>query len=196
VTGKDTNTSTFSERDLVIEILSRAFDQNQSVNHVIKQDSRRARRIRALMAYSYDLCRLFGKVFVSEDGKACALVLFPDRRRTTPASVWLDLKLIAGAIGFSRLFPTLRREALLTRIRPREPMYYLWFIGVLPACQHQGLGGRLLDSVLGESRGAGRPVYLETSTVGNLPWYGKFGFETYHELDTGYRLYFLKRPVR
>jgi len=188
--------STISERDLVIDILSRAFDQNRSVNYIIKQDSTRARRIRALMAYSYDLCRLFGKVFVSEDKQACALVLFPERKKTTLASIMLDLKLITGAIGISRLVHTLRREALLTRIRPRESMCYLWFIGVTPLCQHEGRGGRLLESVLEDSRGTGRPVYLETSTRENLPWYGKFGFEIYDQLDIGYRLYFLKRPAR
>ena len=77
------DTSTISERDLVIDLLSGAFDQNRSVNYIIKQDSTRTRRIRALMAYSYDLCRLSGKVFVSEDKQACALVLFPDRKKTT-----------------------------------------------------------------------------------------------------------------
>lgn len=188
--------ATVSERDLVVDILSRAFDTNQSVNYIVKQDFRRPRRIRALMAYAYDLCSLFGKVVISEDRQACALLLFPEKKKTTLKSLVLDFKLIVTCIGISQVIRVLRREAMLRKARPRERMYYLWFIGVAPARQHDGSGSRLLESILRDSRRDQRPVYLETSTLRNLPWYGKFGFEAYHEIDMGYRLSFLRRPVR
>ncbi len=41
-----------------------------------------------------------------------------------------------------------------------------------------------------------RPIYLATSTMKNLPWYKKSGFEVYNELDLGYNLFFLKRESK
>lgn len=54
---------------------------NQSINYIILQDGRRAARMQALMQYSFDVCYLFGDVFLSDDRKACALVLYPEKRR-------------------------------------------------------------------------------------------------------------------
>ena len=71
-------------------------------------------------------------------------------------------------------------------------MYYLWFIGVDPKEQNKGTGSTLLKDVIHQASLKNRSVYLETSTSKNIPWYEKFGFKIYNELDLGYRLYFLK----
>ena len=74
-------------------------------------------------------------------------------------------------------------------------MYYLWFIGVDPEHQNEGIGSILLDDIIEDSERKRRPIYLETSTVKNLPWYKKFGFQIYHELNLSYKLFFLKRDL-
>lgn len=71
-------------------------------------------------------------------------------------------------------------------------MSYLWFIGVDPEYQNTGIGTQLLHDVIAYSRQKNRPVYLETSTLKNLPWYKKVGFQIYQELDLTYKLFFLK----
>ena len=63
------------DKNRIVEILSKAFDDNKSVNYIIQQDAKRKQRIRNLMEYSFDICNLFGDVFVSDDRKACALVV-------------------------------------------------------------------------------------------------------------------------
>src|SRR5688572_4099269 len=92
-----------SDRSTVVDILVRSFDDNKSVNHVIKQDAIRKRRINTLMAYSFDVCFKFGKIWISDDGAGCALVLYPDKRKTTIESLIWDVKLAFGAIGISRV---------------------------------------------------------------------------------------------
>jgi predicted N-acetyltransferase YhbS len=72
-------------------------------------------------------------------------------------------------------------------------MTYLWFIGVYLAEQNKGIGSLLLQEIIQHSIQNNRPIYLETSTIKNLPWYSKFGFKVYSEQDLSYRLYFLKR---
>ncbi|RKR83410.1 acetyltransferase (GNAT) family protein [Mucilaginibacter gracilis] len=181
-----------TDKCLVTELLSAAFNDNLSVNYIIRQDDKRKERILALMDYSFEVCYRFGEVWLSEDRKACALVLFPHQKRTTFASLWLDIKLILKAVGVSGIRKALNQEARIKAKRPKKTMAYLWFIGVSPLYQHQGTGGRLLKEVLGHATGLGLPVYLETSTERNLSWYEKHGFAVYDTLDLGYILHFLK----
>jgi len=183
----------YEDKRLVVEILSNSFDDNKSVNYVIKQGRSRKRRISRLMEYSFDYCTLFGEVFLSDDKNACALTVLPDKKKTSVKSIFLDVKLALGCIGLSNLKKALSREATIKTLHPVEPMYYLWFIGVLPEVQNKGIGSTLLAEMIAKSDAMKRPVFLETSTLRNLPWYKKFGFEVYSELDFGYKLFCLKR---
>ncbi|OJW80282.1 MAG: hypothetical protein BGO69_05470 [Bacteroidetes bacterium 46-16] len=187
--------ATKSDRQLVVKILSQSFDKNPSVNHVIIQDHLRRKRIQLLMEYSFYVCLLFGEVFISDDSLACALVIYPDKKRPTLRSVLLNANLIFKCIGIRNIKKTLDREALLKKVRGKEKMSCLWFIGVAAEGQHKGTGSNLLQSVIANSTDKGRPVYLETSNEQNLPWYKKFGFNIYAEKDLGHTLYFLKRNI-
>lgn len=184
------------DKPVVIEILAKAFDANSSVNYIIKQDSKREKRIRALMDYSFEVCTAFGDVFVSDDHKACVLVVYPDKKKTTLQSILLDIKLILLAVGLGNVSKALKREKLISNIQPKIPMAYLWFIGVDPDAQGRGIGAKLLQEIIEYSSRNNRPLYLETSTVRNLSWYKKFGFELYSEQDLTYHLYFFKRDVK
>ena len=57
----------YTHKNLVIEILASSFDTNASVNYIIKQDKHREKRIRALMDYSFEVCYLFGEIFLFND---------------------------------------------------------------------------------------------------------------------------------
>jgi ribosomal protein S18 acetylase RimI-like enzyme len=166
------------------------------VNYIIKQDSKRERRIQALMDYSFEICTAFGDVFISDDNNACALIVYPDKKKATLRSTMLDIKLILQAVGFGNISKTLKREKLISSIQPKIQMAYLWFIGVDPGAQGKGIGSKLLQEIIDYSNNNNRPIYLETSTVKNLPWYEKFGFEIYNEQDLTYHLYFFKRDVK
>jgi hypothetical protein len=181
------------DKNRVVDILSNSFDDNKSVNYIIQQDAKRKLRIRNLMAYSFDLCHSFGDVFISEDKKGCALILLPDKKKTNLRSILLDTKLAVSAIGFANIKRAMERETAINKIHPDELIYYLWFIGVDPTDQGNGIGSKLLESVIQEGFSQKRTICLETSTIKNLPWYEKYGFNTYRELDFGYRLYCMKR---
>ncbi len=70
-----------TDRVRVIEILTFAFEQNLSVNDIVKQDENRLFRIGCLMEYAYEVCNAVGKVVLSDDRNSCAMVLFPDKKR-------------------------------------------------------------------------------------------------------------------
>ena len=180
------------DKGLIVDILTESFKDNQSVNYLIPSDSRRLKRIRALMDYSYETCRLFGKVYLSDDRSGCALISFPERKKTTLKSLWLEVKLILNGIGFDNISKAINREKEISKNYPSNLIYYLWFIGVRPDSQNNGVGQKLMAEIVKESERMKRPIYLETSTMKNIPWYKKFGLDVYNQLDFGYNLFLIR----
>lgn len=180
----------------VVDILTGSFLNNRSVNYAVKQDVKKTERIRDLMAYSFDTCLASGEVFMSDCGRGCALVLYPDKKRTTLRSFGRDLSLVFNVLGISRTAKVIRKESMVKKHHPAsEKIFYLWFIGVHKDNQHQGIGKKLLQQLIHYSREQNRPIYLETSTPVNVPWYEQFGFEVYAEEELSYRLFFLRKEL-
>lgn len=183
------------DRQRIIEILTAAFDGNQSVNFIISPHGNRTKRIRGLMDYACRVCENYGEVVLSSDRNACALVLLPHTKKISLKSVFLDVKLIFQVVGLANIFKVLRRETLIHQHHPDGPFYYLWFIGVDPAFTRQGRGSALMEQLIANAESMSIPLYLETSTQRNIPWYNRFGFRAYQELHLGYTLFFMKRSV-
>lgn len=188
--------ATSTDKNKVVDILSRSFAENRSVLDFVGTGKDQPKRIAALMGYAFEECLAFGHVYLTEDGKACALVLLPDQKKSSWKSTWRDVRLIAGATGFMNLSKVLNKEATIARIHNThfegQPRYYLWFIGVDPDFQGCGIGTRLLESLLEQAGQSGRTLLLETSTEQNLPFYHSKGISVYQQLNFGYPLYFLK----
>jgi ribosomal protein S18 acetylase RimI-like enzyme len=182
-----------NQKSLVVDILTKSFDDNKSVNYVVKHDGNRQARIRGLMDYSFNICNAFGDVWISDDGQACALVLHPDKKSSTLNAILWDAKLALSVIGLGRVGHVLARESKIKAFHPRALFSYLWFIGVSPEFQNKGKGSQLLEEVIQESEARERPIYLETSVDRNLPWYQKHGFEIFQTLEFTYTLYLLRR---
>lgn len=179
------------DKSLILGILTDAFAENASINYLIPDGGDRIERIRHLISYSFELCLLFGKAVVSDDGKGCALVIFPNRKRTTMRTLYLEAKLIRRAIGVGNIIKALRREKLLARRQPDHPIYHLWFVGVCPKHQKRGTGSALLAEIMADAKSIGHPVYLETSTLSNIPWYEKSGLSVYGQIVLSYKLFLL-----
>ena len=182
-----------NDRELIVNILMKSFDDNKSVNYIINQVHNRGHRIRSLMEYSYDLCERFGDIFISEDRSGCALIMKPDLKRTTLKSILLDVKFIFRCLGFGNIKKAMNREAKIKQVHPNGLLYYLWFIGVDPKNQNNGIGSQLMSDIISEAKKQNRQICLETSTVKNIPWYEKFGFTIYHQFDFGYKLFSMKK---
>lgn len=185
-----------SDRERILNILVRSFDDNLSVNHLVKQDGKRVDRIRMLMEYAYDECSDFGRVLISNDHTSCALLIFPDKKRFTLRSFWRNLKLVLGVMGLGNLPKVLKKENTIKTVQKaiagNRPVCYLWFIGVHPNYQGRGAGTKLLSEILADCKKDGRICLLETSNEKNLPFYQRSGLELYQTVDVGYPLYFFK----
>jgi ribosomal protein S18 acetylase RimI-like enzyme len=132
----------------------------------------------------------YGEVYLSDDRCGCALIVLPDKKKL---NLWQDLQLLFRVMGLGNLSRAWQREKKISAMHPGQLLYYLWFIGVENAAQGNGTGSRLLEEVILRGQSLSRTICLETSTLRNITWYQKHGFQVYGELDLGYRLYFLKR---
>jgi GNAT superfamily N-acetyltransferase len=68
---------------------------------------------------------------------------------------------------------------------PREPHWYLPLLGVDPARQGQGLGGRLLEHATRLFDRDGVVAYLESSNPRNVSLYRRHGFEVLGRIQVG-----------
>ncbi|ABG58457.1 GNAT family N-acetyltransferase [Cytophaga hutchinsonii] len=187
--------ATYSDRKAAIEILTQSFNSNKSVEYVIRGGKNRSAQIKALMEYAFDMCMLFGNVYLSDDKKACGLVLLPHKKKVTLKSIELDISFLLLCSGIKKVSKILKREEAIKNAHAENSYAHLWFLGVAPKEQGKGYGSTLLNEITELYTKIGLPVYLETSTLSNLPWYKKNGFEIIQELRLGYSLFILKKEI-
>lgn len=173
-------------KSIILDILCNSFDQNQSVNYVVKQDEKRNDRLRILMDYSLYKGLISGEVYLNEAKTACAILIDPAKKKTTLKSVLWDLKLMFKCIGIRHISKVLKREKVIKAAQPDVDFMHLWYIGVASDNQGQGRGSELLHEIIKDTK---KPLFLETSTPRNFPFYEKQGFKTVEILDDlGYEL--------
>lgn len=91
-------------------------------------------------------------------------------QRTGPASVQKDLLAV-----FEQM----------ERYHPRDPHWYLPFIGIDPSQQGKGYGGALMKHALDACDRDRAPAYLESSNPKNIPLYERHGFELLGTIQAG-----------
>ena len=187
-----------SNKSRIIEILTKSFDDNKSTNWAIKCDRERILRIRKLMVYAYDLCKKQEGVVISDDNDGAIIFDYPKTSQYNILRLIKDLGFIFNVIGPGRLFKVLKREGYIKKFHPKKDYIYLWFLGVLPESQRNGIGSRMMQDLIKISNMKRLPVYLETSNPRNLDFYEKFGFSIYHKWNTefiGFPVWFMRREV-
>ena len=174
----------------LIEVLRRAFDHDPHINWLIRQDAGRAAAMTEL--FQLLLTDMGGELHASADRKSAALWFppggGPDWRAQT--RFFLRYLNIAGPARALARGIDLKR---MDRCHPARPHFYLQLLGVEPECQRQGHAGALLARLLALASEADCPVYLETSSPGNVAFYCRHGFVGTAEtvLSGGLRLWSL-----
>lgn len=119
-----------------------------------------------------------GIIHIDEQGRGAALWLPPEQRmRIAPRLRLLrfGLKLIR-ANGLQPLWRVYRQGSVFARHHPKEPHYYLQFIGCRRSEQGRGIGAELLKQGIRICDERGMPAYLECSNPRNVPLYERHGF--------------------
>ena len=156
-----------------------------------RRDDRRLRRLLEIELAYYVFP--VGRVLTTDDFRGANLELPPGRwEMTVPLSAAVG---VVRAFGV-RLLRARRLQRLFEATHPREPHYYIRYLGVATAFQGHGLGTALLRPTLDRCDREGVPAYLEASTERSAALYGRLGFVHLGELRVpdGPRFWPMRRP--
>ncbi len=188
--------ATKKDKELIVDILTSAFEPitiPNSINFVVKQDSKRNERLKVLMEYLCDNSLLFGEVFLSDNRKACTLIQYPHTKKITLQTVLWDFQLALKCIGLSNVVKVLKREITLKKHHSKEPHIHPMILGTYSEERGKGHGFRLIKQLQEYYKDTTLPVIIETTTKENLNLYEYFGFKIFKETsELQYPLYFLK----
>jgi len=145
------------------------------------QGPRREAQVRYFLRCTCAYALLFGECYTTPEKEGVALWLVPGKTKMTLGRMYRAGMLSAPfRLGF-RTFGRFKGFAALTdEIHQRSapmPHYYLFMLGVSPAAQGKGVGGRLLEDMLMRIDQERMPTYLETQKERNVGLYRRSGFE-------------------
>ena len=120
----------------------------------------------------------FGEVWMSEDASVAAAWL-PPGTHASPGGFFEQMTLLPMFLRLCGLARVSRGSAMgdaMEKNHPKEPHFYLAFIGVAPRLQGLGLGGAMLEANLKHVDAAHEAAYLENSNPKNARLYERAGF--------------------
>jgi ribosomal protein S18 acetylase RimI-like enzyme len=188
-----------ADREVVVELLCRAFDHDPIVNFIVRRDARRASGLRAFFEMWFSLRDLSRNEVMTSDGFRGAMLWMPsehvhasfvDRMRVTPEFI--------RCVGASRIAKILRFFTKVENAHPRESHVYVQFIGIDRAARGSGLAYAYLRHAIEIADGLSRPIYAETSNPENLPIWAKAGLAANGVIELGDgapTVWQLRRPV-
>lgn len=162
------------DREAVTRLLDDAF-QNDPVSSWVFPDAEDRRRKHSLLMGAFlGIVLEEGYVDVTEDGSACALWLpVPAEAHEGDEDGPAQLREAVDP-GNERIEQIARATA---EIHPAGTAHeYLWFIGVAPGRQGEGLGTALIQHVLDRCDRERLPAYLEASNARSCALYERLGF--------------------
>lgn len=164
-----------SDLDTLVDTLSDSFAEDPMFNWLFPETQLYPFFFRMLVKDVY-LPR--GIVHIEDQGRAAALWLPPQERLKMAPRLRLlrfGLRLIREN-GLRSIWRVLRQGSVFARYQPREPHYYLQFIGSRRSAQGLGIGAELLKQGIRICDERGMPAYLESSNPRNVPLYERHGF--------------------
>ena len=160
-----------------VDLMSRAFQADPLVDWVVRSDAKRDEGIRRF----FDVCLRqltvpYGEVWTTGDFGGVAMWTPPER---FSLGVGAQLHFLGQAIRGMQARHVLSRLVAFSEIdrrHPREPHYYLFFLGVDPERQAEGIGSQMMASVLARCDARGMSAYLEATRPDLIPFYERFGY--------------------
>jgi ribosomal protein S18 acetylase RimI-like enzyme len=161
--------------------LGKAFANDPLMKYVIPDEDKRPQATPELYGGIIRYALLYGKAYTTSnvDGAACWLPpdqSSPSLLRMLKAGM-LKVPFLLGWKSYRRLTGFEAQAEILHKRHATQPHWYLWALGVDPACQGKGFGGILLQPILARADREKTPCYLETQNEKNLHFYEKHGFE-------------------
>jgi ribosomal protein S18 acetylase RimI-like enzyme len=169
-------------------VLAKAF-ADEPVSMVIYRNFSPEKRVRALTVdFSAELMvslRKGNPIQISPDGEvvAAALIYPPGSYPLPVLDQWKFLLKSVLGNGCYDVKAWVKWLDEVDKLHPRQPHYYLEYIGVDPSYQRKGLGSCLLEHLVAMADLAAVGCYLENANPHNIPFYQRAGFQVISEIE-------------
>ena len=190
---------TKSDQDIIIGIVTSAFEQNPRAQAMMKQKNP-TRSVRHMTEYAYSLVERMDGIYLSEDKTTVLFYYLKSQYNRTLVDYLRYGSMFMKAIKPSQFFPTMRREKYIASLRPDyEDYIYVWVLGSVP--NNKSLKGLadIRDHLFGLSEKLQLPILIETTVEKVLKLYRYVGFEEYNEWydqEAGIKVWFLERKLK
>lgn len=191
---------TKTDRDIIISIVTRAFEENPRAQTMMKQGNP-TRSVRLMTEYAYALVEKFDGIYLSEDKTTVLFYYLKSQYKRKPVDYFRYFKMFVQAIRPSQFFPTLKREKYITSLRPSDykDYIYVWVLASTPEVKSlKGLVD-IRDHLFGLSERLQLPILIETTVEKVLKLYRYVGFDVYHtwkDTDADLDVWFLERKLK
>ena len=191
--------STSADRSRVAAVLARAFADDPVLAYLFPPGVRR-REERLIRFFAMELPRSerLGGSWMSADGAGAAIWYPPgtwrpstrETLRQTPTA----LRVFGRQLGLAS-----RAQSVMQEHHPKQPHWYLYYLGTEPEKQGTGIGAAVMRPVLDLCDSHRLPAYLEASSPRNRALYQRHGFDELERLvlpSNGPTLYPMWREPR
>jgi len=188
-----------SDRDIIIGIVTHAFEQNPRAQAMMKQKNP-TRSVRHMTEYAYRLVDRMDGIYLSEDKTTVLFYYLKSQYKRTILDYLRYGNMFRKAIKPSQFFPTMKREKYIASLRPDyEDYIYVWVLGSAPDnTSIRGLAD-IRDHLFGLSEKLRLPILIETTVEKVRKLYHYVEFEEYHkwhDQDAGIDVWFLERKLK
>jgi ribosomal protein S18 acetylase RimI-like enzyme len=166
----------------VSRAMASAFQDDPSFAWCIPSSTARGLHLPAFFQVVFDALLRYAECYCTPDGAAAALWVPPGQEPLT-AEQAARLRRVFETVGAADAARFVALIGLMDAHHPHEEHFYLWFLGVSPGAQNQGLGSELLRSKLDWCDKHSMPAYLEATTLRNRQLYERNGFQVTRALS-------------
>jgi hypothetical protein len=187
------------KRNLVVDMLSKAFLDNPRVLRTVKRGNTE-KKLRIMTEYAYDLIDKYDGVFLSSDNSISMIYYRKSEQKMTIYDYWRYLRMFMLCIKPTKAPSIQKREKYIESQRPKGIDYiYVWLLGNNP--EIKGLKGlaEIRNRLDEKSIQCNLPILIETTVERNLKLYQYVGFEIYHhwyDAKEDLNVWFLQRDVK
>lgn len=177
-----TRIATSADKELVVQVLSEAFQRNPGALILLKKEGDKRRQMRILITYIFYQCVHINGVYISDNEKAVACCYQFNKTGFSIRALFWKYYFAFTCIGIKNMAAVLKRENFKKSQRPVDGNYlYFWFFGALK--DGDRAAWELKNTMFEMARKLGLDIYAETTIERNREIYTRFGFETFYALD-------------
>ena len=166
----------------VMETLAQAFQTDPALSWILSDPVHRTRALRGLFRVLVPSDARAGRVLRSTGDEAASLWRAPGQAESGPLEFLRTVIPLVATFG-TALPRGLKVQGSIDAHRPKGRFWYLHYVGVRPAEQGKGYGGRIIRAQTAAAAAEGLPCWLETATPENVSLYERLGFATQVEWD-------------